>query len=439
MNAMLGIVAMVAASSGGATAATADYVQYRVKQGDTLFTLGENYFVSADSYRHVQRINRINNPRRLKINSILRIPRSLLRTAPVEAEVVAFRGPVQIINAGATQQAALRMPVTENAVIATAARGFVTLMLPDESRISLPAGTRIRIDRLRRILLTGEVSRTFRLERGTADWEVTPNTGNPFVVTTPTATTAVRGTHFRVSYDEERDVSAVGVLEGRVDVTAATSLEASADTATAVEITAGTGAAVSAQGGIRSTKLLPAPDLLRPGRLQRDPTLHFAARPVSGATGYVFEIANDAGFIDRLDRLDSNTPEAGFEGLESGTYFVRTTAVDADGIEGLSAIYSFDRSLNTVGTEPPAQQGRDFLFRWHGSGQGRAEFRFILSRDEAGEDRLVDRPGLTDSNITVSNLPSGTYFWRIWSIRFENGKYSEAVSPPQRLQIGDPS
>jgi len=435
MSVLLALFAVLAPVNATPAKPVAGIVRYRVRRGDTLFTLGERYFIRRDDYLLVQRLNQVANPRKLSVGRVLRIPRWILRTEPVAGTVAAFRGDVVIARRGQRTPVAMGSRVSEGSVIATGAKAFVTVELPDSSRFSLPSNSRVGIARLRRMLLSGEVERVFRIENGRSDWEVTPSDKDPFSVRTPVATTAVRGTGFRVTYDEARAAMTVGVLEGKV---------ALSDTGSRAEtlVAAGAGAAVLAGREIVAGALMPAPQLEQPGAAQKAEQLAFRAKPVMGASAYGFELATDAGFIDRIAEEKAATPEARFENIPGGTYFVRTTAFDANGVEGLANVYGFERQLNTITADAPVIGGgnrrKDYLFRWRGAGGGRVEYRFLLSRDEAGLDAAVDELGLARTNITVSDLPRGTYYWRIWSIRFENGKHSETVTPVQKLQIGEP-
>ena len=72
---------------------------YRVKKGDTLYGLAKRYMRSQADARRVQRLNRVRNPRRLRINRTLRVPRRYLRYNPVVLRVGAFSGPVRITEA----------------------------------------------------------------------------------------------------------------------------------------------------------------------------------------------------------------------------------------------------------------------------------------------------------------------------------------------------
>jgi hypothetical protein len=69
---------------------------YTVQRGDTLYALAQAYFTHPGDYRTVRRANHISNPRRLPAGMELEVPIELLRTRPILAHLLAFRGDVTI-------------------------------------------------------------------------------------------------------------------------------------------------------------------------------------------------------------------------------------------------------------------------------------------------------------------------------------------------------
>jgi hypothetical protein len=408
--------------------------QYVVKAGDTLYELAANYLLRPADASTVRRLNRIANPRRLGIGRVLLIPAELLRSEPITGQLVAYSGQVTVQGPG-SGPLRLGMPVAEGYELATGPNAFLTVELPDGSRVSLPSQSRARFVRLRRILLTGAVQREIRLEEGRAHSIVTPmpNPASRFRVVTPTAVSAVRGTDFRVRHDPAAQQSTLEVLEGRVE-------EASAMAPSAgVETPAGYGAVVA--GGVVSPriKLLPAPVLQAPGQLQDEATVAFTLDPVATAIGYQAQIARDAGFIDLVAEVTATEPRLLFQGVPNGTFFVRLTARDGEGLEGLPSTYAFERRLNTLDLDPPsvvAGARRQYLFKWRSGGGGSESFRFVLSRRPDGGEAVIDTPGLSQPEIVVTDLPPGAYYWRVFVVRREDQRLFEKWSPPQRFEIG---
>ena len=71
---------------------------------------------------------------------------------------------------------------------------------------------------------------------------------------------------------------------------------------------------------------------------------------------------------------------------------------------------------------------------WHQT-HGVRVYRFQLF-NEGGKVPLVDQPGLSEPQMTLTDLPPGTYGWRVSAVRFKGGTFAEKVGPMQTLQIG---
>lgn len=415
-------------------------VSYLVKPGDTLFALSSRYLVKLGDYRTLQRLNKVPNPRHLRPGSTLTIPFPLLKTEVIDARLGAFSGAVTVTRAGQPVAPSRDMVLAENDRIATGANAFATLELPDESRVSLPSNSTLRIVRLRQVLLTGGLRRAFDLDLGKSAASVSPlpTKDSQFLIRTPLSVAAVRGTEYRVAFDPGRGAAAAEVIKGVVGVGSTTPTASAAET----PVPAGFGALASAAGVSPPQALLRAPALVRGGRTQEDPQVTFTAEPVPGAAAYHLQLANDAGFVDVFTETVSPTPAASFAGVPDGTFFVRATAIDTDGLEGLPRDYGFERDLNTLSAGGrPAQETtgkmRRFKFRWSAAGAGQRVFELQLFR---GGDTtpLVDVPGLTEPELSITDLPPGAYHWRVVATRFKPGQPpSVKTGALQDLQIGE--
>ena len=421
------LLALLSLGPAQATPRGDDSIIYRVAQGDNLYTLAERNFRRPADYIVVQRLNRVVDPRRLPVGMLLTIPRSLLRQEPVDAVVQSFRGSVLAGTGHNLRRVEVGMRVREGDRIETGSKSFITLRLPDGSNVALPSQTSLRVERLRRTLMAGSVERSFRIERGRAGATVTPmeDPHSEFLFSTPTAVSAVRGTRFRMRYDPAEHRASSEVLEGKVAF-------AAADGTT--ELPAGFGIANGLSGPV---PLLPPPELVSPGRVQDEEQLHFELKPLAEAKSYHLQIAADAGFIDVLDEATASSPEAFMEALSNGDYFVRATAIDANGLEGLPAIYAFHRRLNRIeasAEEVHSGRYRQYLFRWRAPDANNPRYRFQLSTAPDGAKPLVDE-AVRETAFVVTDLPSGTYYWRVETIDIDEGRAYEKWSPFQELRI----
>jgi hypothetical protein len=405
-------------------------VAYVVKRGDTLHDLAARYLIGPSAAVEIQRLNRIADPRRIPIGRKLSIPAALLRSEPIVARLAAYSGPVNVQGPGAGP-IRREMEIREAFVLSTGANAFLTFELPDGSRTTLPSQSRIRILRLRHILLTGAVQRDLRLEDGRSSSVVTPMSkpASRFRIETPLTVSAVRGTEFRINHDAAAARSTLEVIEGEVGEGAGPK---------ETRVAAGFGLGVTPGGSSEPLALAPRPTLIDPSRPQDEPAVAFSLSPQAGASAYRAQIARDAGFIDILSEVTSETSNLAFGALDNGTYFARFTAIDGAGLEGLPATYAFERRLNALGLDSPtaiAGARRQYLFKWRSTGGAPERFRFVLTRAD-GTRAVIDQADLTERQIVVTELPPGAYSWRVLVSRREDGRLFEKWSAPQRFEIG---
>ena len=400
------------------------------RAGDTLAALAGKALVHPRDWQALARINHVADPRRLAIGRVLTIPAVLLRREALTASIAAFSGQVAVVPGGAARVGAA---IGEGAVLQTGANSFVTLALSDGSRVTLPSQSRIRIEALQRVVLDGRLERRFAIEAGRGDFGVTPRERDTdrFLVRTPVAVAAVRGTEFRVAHDDRRASSVIGVVEGNV---AGRAQAARAE----IAVPAGAGAVIGIAAA-RTAVLLPPPGLEHPGRVQDDPAVLLTTDRTPGVVRRV-QLARDAGFIDLFAETETATNDARFENVANGTIYARLTAIDGDGVEGLPASYAIERFLSGIDASAGAMPGppRRTLFRWQPSGSGTRSYDFVLARDAALVDRIIDAPGLAGTEMTVTGLAPGSWFWRVTVTASDGGKRFTRVFPVRTLTIAAP-
>ncbi|CAN5699751.1 FecR domain-containing protein [soil metagenome] len=406
--------------------------RYVVKKGENLYNLGQRYFARPSDYETVRRLNKIPDGRRLQPGRTVIVPYRVMKTNAITAELVAFSGAVRIERGGQVVAPRVGLPIVEGMRLTTLANGFLTVELSDESRITLPSNSSARVRQLREVPMTGGLLRVFDLESGRSSTSATPN-ANPnsrFLIRTPLSVSAVRGTEFRVAALSDGQAT-TEVLKGLVGV-------AGAKDEVAVPETFGvsvTPAAVS-----QPVELPAKPKLVRGGKAQEDTVVAFEIEPVPRAVAYRLQLANDAGFLDIFNETKTDKTLVAFEAIADGTYFVRATAIDATGLEGLPATYGFDRDLNVLapGQVAPQTSGKlhKYLFKWTSTGQGVRTFRFQLFADAEGRTALVDQTGLETPQLVLTDLPPGTYHWRVTATRLAKGKITEKVGGLQDITVG---
>lgn len=416
-----------------------DSLAYAVQRGDTLIDLATAYLKRPEDYRQIQRDNRIADPRRLAVGRTLNIPFSLLRANPDYARIASFRGAVTLTQGGASGLPAQGQTVSEGAVLATGANAFVRLALSDGSHVVVPSNSRVRLSRLRRYALNGAVDHAMTVETGRAESSVTPRRRpGGFVVSTPVSVSAVRGTAFRVAFNDDTDRAATEVIEGVVNV-----VSGNGAAETVAQASEGVSTTVDA---VRLTPMLAAPELTDPAQIHSERDVRLRVQPLPGARRYRGRLATDAGMIEAFAETDSAPGDNSlvFPALADGAYFVRLTALSEDEIEGRDTVYSFIRARNGVSGLTSGLTSTDrvrlYRFRWEAEGEGAAVFRFQLSRE--GQDGstqgppLIDQPGLTDETFTLTDLPPGVYTWRVQGSRHRFGRLLQVWSEPHQLRVG---
>jgi hypothetical protein len=409
-----------------------DVIWYVIRRGDTLYGLSKSFLVPERRWETLLRLAAIRDPKRLPVGRRLGIPRLWLRFKVEPARLAGYRGTVSLSMSGRTVTPSIGIVVGEGAEIATAGNSFATLVLADRSQVVIPSQSRVRVRQLRRILLTGAIDYRIDVEQGRLETKVTPldQPSGRYQIHTPISMTAVRGTEFRVSFAEERRAAATEVLAGTVRFSPSES-----ETGLTLERSFG---ATLDRGGSRVEKLLAAPDLEEPRALQTKDAVEFRVRKLASSTRYRAVIASDAGFIDNIAEQFSENGTFALADIPNGNFFVRVSAIAADGLEGMAQSYSFRRRLASIhGTVEP--QGDGYRFRWAAVGGGIRRYRFQLRRDTPQGALVVDEVALARDALTLRRLKAGVYYWQVGLAQLEDGEITESWTEPEKLTITDPS
>ena len=418
--------------SVSAQAQAGDTVNYIFTKGDTLERFARKYLINVEAAKTVQDYNRIKDATKIRSGTVIKIPTSLLKGTPITASVVAFSGDVSIIGSKASFTPKVGTVVTEGQTLSTGAPGFLTITIAGGSNVSIPSRSRVKIARLRKYLLTGGSDIDLFVERGRAETNAAPvkDANSRFLLRTPTAVSAVRGTVFRIGYDGPDSSSLTEVVEGAVAVDSGANAPALVPT--------GFGAALPKTGRLLQEELLPAPKVTNAGNVQADDIVTFSLSPIPGAKGYHTQIARDAGFLEIFAETVSNGPSATFNSVPDGSYFVRSMAIANSGLEGLANPFGFRRRLTKIGAAPAGGSANDtFRINWVKQGGGNAVYRFQLYSDADPKIPMIDEPGLETLGISLTNLPPGRYNWRVGMRQSSPEGVIETWSRPQNFTIGD--
>lgn len=297
---------------------------YRVIQHDTLFDLAGTFAQNEQLWPILQRINQVDDPYRLPIGKILRIPLRLIPEAPAQAVARHTAGTVTV-NGHAIQ---LGDRLSENDIVETGRDGSATLQLSDGSLLTIAPDSSLTIRRLRTFKGTGLTDSMIDMQNGSLESEVAPNkTGvGRFEVRTPITVTGVRGTHLRVHTNQTG--TRHEVVQGQAAVDGTRTAE--------VEVEAGYGLFVNAHGERTNTHvLLNAPELSAPKRDHTGWVMDFPA--IQGAQSYLVRVTTDRQGAFMLASNTFSAPPVRFSTQGAGPHYIFVRAIDRSGLGGIDA------------------------------------------------------------------------------------------------------
>ena len=434
---LLSLAAALAWSAAGAAAGSISSesivvgpsgITYQTRSGDTLISIAQQWTTRSDNWTILAKVNHINQDSNIPIGTPIIIPADLLTDEPSQAKVVALSGNVSATTAdGQKIEMQVGATLSEGAQIETGVNGFLSLSLPDSSRISLPSNSHVKFSKLRMARFTKSPRTELMLLHGHVESRVSPldtNRGS-YEVHTPTSVAGVRGTQFRVGVEGENTTNEV--LAGKVAV-------GNGKPGSEVMLEGGKGNVVNAKSVGPAVDLLPAPALAGLGK-DAMPQVNLA--PVAGAAAYHVQVANDPDGLDVLAEARSNDPHVKFAGLREGSYYVRMSAIDKRGLEGYTRIQQVNFTAHAVAPSgnAPFVDGSDdkqVTIRWQAASA--KEYNLQVARDAQFTWLIFN----TSTDKLEAHMPRpvfGTYYARVQSVNAD-GSVSP-FSPTQALIVTD--
>ena len=406
-------------------------ITYLTRPGDTLSHIAAQLTSASGNWQQIGKLNGISQDTRIAVGTPIRIPTALLADQPSTAAVVTMVGTVHALgpdNKVMLLKEGSRLP--EGVELQTAANSFVTLSLPDASRLSIPSNSRVKLSKLRMARFTNSPRTEMTVLRGSVDSSVSPldqNMGR-FEVKTRFATAGVRGTRFRVGILPD-GTTATELVSGTVEIQRNGSAQS-------VLLHAGEGNLVNAAGLGNNVALLEAPVLLEPSVSQADTKTIFNLAVLPGAMKYHLLLATDAAGELPIAETRSTDVHPTLKGIRAGHYFARISAIDAHGLEGharmapvtVSAASPAANAIDTVSApRVDSSNHRQFRLRWQAPAGSR--FNVQVARD-ANFSWLQFNATADKPELTLPRPPFGTYYARVRVQRADGsaGPYSATQS-----------
>ncbi|HWV62762.1 MAG TPA: FecR domain-containing protein, partial [Oxalicibacterium sp.] len=416
----------------GSIAVNAAGIVYYAQAGDTLMGIAQRLTGKSANWQALGKINRVDKDIRIPIGTGIVIPTEMLPDQPSEATVIARSGNVTVSNGDGTPVSIdIGTKLVEGARITTSANSFVTLQLPDASRISLPSNSSIELATLRKSQYTGAPRTELKLTRGKVVSRVSPLNANKgrYEVHTPLSVAGVRGTFFRVGLNDRK--ASNEVLDGHV-------LVGSPQTPDTRMLDSAKGNVVDAKTVGPAIDLLPAPQLAsEPYR--RTGAAQFALTPIDGARAYHVQIAQDAEMLNLLAEATGNA-NISIDNIPEGNYFIRVSAIDRYGLEGLPAVFAAairnrNQAPDTLAVSTPSvvhSDSREMVLHW--AGAANQKYNVQVARD-AEFSWLQFTTTVTGTEARFPRPSFGTYFARVQRVHADGS--TSPFSLAQTLIVTD--
>lgn len=408
-------------------------ITYYAAENDTLSRIAIKFTNKLSNWEAIGKFNNIRNDRTIPIGTAIIIPTELLPDVPSSATVVAIAGNViETQKNNVTSPLKIGSVIFEGTQINTNKNGFVTLSLPDESRISIPSNSLVMMEKLRMSKYTKSPRTEIKLLQGRVESKITPLEKNKgrFEVTTPLAIAGVRGTHFRVGLSDNGTANEVltgGVAVGKLEAP------------NALTLPAGKGNIVNQTSVGKAIDLLPPPKLTSGFELQERLTLKFSVLPQTNAIQYRAQISLDEASQNIIAEGFAKNEQFKFDELADGQYFIKVTAIDQNGLEGFPSIQKFKVKAKP---EPPFLlqpkkkiREENVSFVWAESLVAKS-YRLQIATDVLFQKIVLNQSNINTVEYNTSQLGLGTYFWRVATVTESNGKPDQGpFSFPETFQL----
>lgn len=389
---------------------------YTLNRDDTLIGLSRHLLADPRQWRQLQSRNRIADPRRLRVGTVLQVPLRLMVAEPVPARVLAASGDVR----GTDGRAVVAGQTVPQGGSLHTGDGQATVQLVDGTVLRLRAATAVQVEASQRLPRVGGALSGVKVQDGQIEVQAQKAPGGlpGFRVSTPQGLLGVRGTEFRVTVDSRADVTRNEVLEGLV-------MTDGHDGRPGRPVGSGFGVVVDRAGAVPLPVRLPgAPDLSAWPAFQDQVLVRFPVAPQPGVVAFRGQVAAaaDGRFERVLEDVRTTGAELRFAQLPDGDYVVRVRAEGAQGLQGLDARHAFTLKARPEPPLPISPGSRAILsgarleLAWATVAEARG-YRLQLARTEDFRAPLQDRRGLTATALALGDLAPGVYFWRVASER----------------------
>ncbi len=416
-------LAQVPASS--ANAVKEPSLPYIVRPKDSVIKFSRDMLIDPRGWPEVAKFNQLKDANVIFPGQTLNIPLRFLKSTPAGGKVVSAEGDVTL--GGSAMQAGAVF--SDGAKIKTGINSSAVIELGDGSRVKILPSSLAEVVTNRNYAMrdasksgsTNWFSGLMRLSEGALEALASKTTkrAKDLQVETPTSLVGVRGTEFRVAFDDPLGKAArTEVIEGlvRADNPAQ---------ASGADLPKGTGAVVKPlEKEIKVVVLLPAPDLAGIPSEVLKPQGNWPMPTLAGASAYKVQVASDEQFdkIVRDLKIDGKSgSSADLGSLPNGNWFARVRGIDAVGLEGFNSVKLIavkDGEWRVTYSSMSVIDGKTVL-GWTGQQAGGQDmavsnYSAILASDSGLTQSVVTVQGNDGKpSLVLGDLKPGVYYIRL--------------------------
>ncbi len=414
-------------------------LSYTVKPSDKLIRLSREMLVSTQAWSEVAKYNRLKNPDVIIAGQKLDIPLRYLKSQAANGKIISAEGDASL--GGQPMQAGAS--VGDGSQLKTGVNSSAVIELGDGSRIKLLPNSVAQIVANRNYAMrdasvsgsTTWFSGLMRLSAGALEALASKNTqrATPLQIETPTSLVGVRGTEFRVAFDDPAQQSArTEVIEGKVraDNPAQQS---------GADLPSGTGAVVKpTEKEVKVVTLLPAPDLAAIPAEVLKPQGAWPMPVLPGASSYRVQVSSDEQFDKIVRDLKVTTASVDLASLANGNWFARVRGIDAVGLEGFNTVKLIavkDGQWRVSYSSLSVADGKTVLswvgLQSNGEPLVASSYSLLLARDQALSQPMLNTEG-NAPRLDLGELKPGVYYLRLRSKLAQGGTLDSDI---YRLEI----
>ena len=395
---------------------------YTIRQSDSLIKFGRDMLVDPKTWPEIAKLNRLKNPDVILPGQKLDIPLRFLKSTPAGGKIISAEGNVQLGSTAALAGAA----IADGGLLKTGPNSSAVIELGDGSRVKILPNSLAEVVTNRNYAMrdasssgsTNWFSGLMRLSEGALEAlaSKTAKRATPLKIATPTSIVGVRGTEFRVAFDDPLTKAArTEVIEGlvRADNPAQQS---------GANLPMGSGAVIKpAEKDIKVVQLLPAPDLSGISGEVLKPLGSWPMPTLAGASAYHVQVASDDKFDKIVRDLKVTTASADLASLPNGNWYARVRGIDGVGLEGFNSVKLIavkDGQWKVSDSSMRVVDGKTLLV-WTGQQAGGqampgGNYSAVLARNAAlTENAATFQSTSNQTSVLLGDLPSGVYYIRL--------------------------